>query len=181
MSCLGSDFDPIVASLSTRIPPPYSMELLSHLLTFEARLNHQISSSLPTPEITTYTVAITPNPSNKGRGNGNRGRGSGRGGRFGGRGSSGGRGNGGRFFNGAARGSLFNGGCGGFTGGGRASSNPIICQVCGKSRHGALVCYHRFNQSYQESPPSSIAANYSSISAFDSHMWYPDTGATHII
>lgn len=66
---LWSDFDPIVESLSTRLPSSSSIELLNHLLTFETRMNQQASSSPSTPEITANTVTVqTPSLNRGGRG-----------------------------------------------------------------------------------------------------------------
>lgn len=58
------------------------------------------------------------------------------------------------------------------------------CQVCGKTGHTALTCWHRFDQEFtsdsssshtNQSPISAMAAT--SCTAFDP-QWYPDSGAT---
>ncbi|KAB1213363.1 Retrovirus-related Pol polyprotein from transposon TNT 1-94 [Morella rubra] len=148
---LGTEFDSLVTSVTTRLDPPSSEELYSHLITHEARLNHQAVSLLST-EITA-NISSKSQPSHfRGGGPGkNRGRGDFRGK---------GRGRGGsppQFF----------------------TEERLICQVCYKTGHTALHCYNRFNQSFQAPPPPSFTAHYSSVPAVCDSSWYPDSAATN--
>ncbi|CAH9069377.1 unnamed protein product [Cuscuta europaea] len=43
--------------------------------------------------------------------------------------------------------------------GGRSGRNSIICQVCGKSGHHALICYHRYNPAYTNPNPNPSSQN----------------------
>ncbi|KAA8533788.1 hypothetical protein F0562_031305 [Nyssa sinensis] len=59
----------------------------------------------------------------------------------------------------------------------QSSSRPL-CQVCGKTGHTAIQCYHRFDQAYQGAPPPMVAYVTAQQSPPDAN-WYPDTGSTH--
>ncbi|CAH9083274.1 unnamed protein product, partial [Cuscuta epithymum] len=54
-------------------------------------------------------------------------------------------------FRGRGRGGSFRG-----RGGRSGGRSSVVCQVCGKSNHTALVCYHRFNPTYTASVPSAL-------------------------
>lgn len=58
-------------------------------------------------------------------------------------------------------------------------SNRPMCQVCHKMGHTALDCHHRFNHSYQSSPPQSFSANNTTYSPSPSNpnCWFPNTAA----
>ena len=56
---LGTEFDSLVTSVTTQFDPPTSEELFSHLLTHEARLNHQQTNSLSTIDISANVLAKT--------------------------------------------------------------------------------------------------------------------------
>ncbi|KAG7990343.1 hypothetical protein I3843_02G021800 [Carya illinoinensis] len=63
--------------------------------------------------------------------------------------------------------------------GGPSSSNSRpSCQVCGKTGHTAIQCYHRFDQAYQGNPPN-MAAYLTSQQPTQDLSWYPDTGSTN--
>ncbi|KAJ9545242.1 hypothetical protein OSB04_024949 [Centaurea solstitialis] len=170
---LGPDFDPIVASLTTRSDSLPPTEILSHLLTFEARLL-QHTPSIPSSELTANMV--TRNLSSL-RGNRSYGNQSSRG----------------RFFNRRGSNPIFSNGRNSFTSSPRSSQpngQRSICQVCSKPGHTALTCWHRFNQAFQASPPTSFKseANFSTASVqhplpeahySSNNPWYPDTGANH--
>ncbi|KAJ0984996.1 hypothetical protein J5N97_003352 [Dioscorea zingiberensis] len=117
---LGSEYDPLVTSVTTRIDPITMGDLYAHLLSFELRLEHN-STSLQIAA----TNNVSRNPTNQGRGSSrnNRGRGRGRGGRF-------------------------PNGCGNPAQG--SNGPRSICQVCGKPGREALHCYHRFDHTYSE-------------------------------
>ncbi|RVW66115.1 hypothetical protein CK203_007505 [Vitis vinifera] len=59
-----------------------------------------------------------------------------------------------------------------------ASGNRPICQICGKTGHTALDCYHRFDYSYQDRhPPAELAAMVAeSNAAYEHQVWYADSG-----
>lgn len=64
------------------------------------------------------------------------------------------------------------------------NSNKLQCQVCGKSGHTALDCWHRFDQDYQSGvhqPQSSMAAMVARSYNTPDPNWYPDSGATNHI
>jgi hypothetical protein len=54
------------------------------------------------------------------------------------------------------------------------------CQICGKSNHQALDCYHRMDYSYQgRHPPSQLAAMVAQTNAeFENQDWFADIGAS---
>uniref|UniRef100_A0A2N9GJJ1 Retrovirus-related Pol polyprotein from transposon TNT 1-94-like beta-barrel domain-containing protein n=1 Tax=Fagus sylvatica TaxID=28930 RepID=A0A2N9GJJ1_FAGSY len=55
------------------------------------------------------------------------------------------------------------------------------CQICGKTSHVALDCYHRMDYAYQgKQPPSKLAAMAATSNAqhSDQTYWLSDTGAT---
>jgi hypothetical protein len=90
------------------------------------------------------------------------GRGNGKGGRGRGRGGNGGRGNGGR--NTPSKGQ-------------NSSNSAGACQICGRSNHDALQCWHRSDQTYQAENNLKQAALAANTHSGDAN-WYVDTGAT---
>ncbi|XP_020971692.1 uncharacterized protein LOC110268917 [Arachis ipaensis] len=76
------------------------------------------------------------------------------------------------------------------------SDSRPICQVCGRTGHTALLCFHRFNQQYQASssnakiptqskllpPPTTYhnpRAYMAAPSTFSDASWLPDTGTSN--
>ena len=57
------------------------------------------------------------------------------------------------------------------------NKEEISCQICGKPRHSAINCWHRFNQGFQ---PEDTAQALAAMKFSDNHYeaWFPDTGAT---
>jgi hypothetical protein len=67
------------------------------------------------------------------------------------------------------------GGNRGGRGGGHGNCNKIPCQVCGKTGHGALQCYKRFDANYNGEDKYANAAT----TGYNMDIeWYTDTGAT---
>ncbi|KAB1216375.1 Retrovirus-related Pol polyprotein from transposon TNT 1-94 [Morella rubra] len=151
---LGTEYDSLVTSVTTRMDPSSSKELFSHLLTHEARLTHQ-ATSLNSTEITVNATTKASGPSFR----------SGRSGRNKGSFRGGSRGRGGRGWNGAGS-SYF-------------PEDRPACQVCFKPGHTTLQCYNRFNQAFQALPPPSMAAHYSSLPSHTDSSWYLDSAATN--
>lgn len=185
---LGSEYDPVMVSITSRIEPWSILDVQSLLLSFESRL--ESSKSTPLNSDGSQPSAHYANHNNTQRG-----------GHFGfqhtrGRGfqasNRGGRG-------GSNRG-VFNGG----RGRGRSPGNKPVCQVCFIPGHTADRCWHRFDQTFvakqqqqqnQQSPghykPSSnmvqVPSSQASTNAFNyaysdynsDHTWYPDSGATN--
>ncbi|KAJ8622019.1 hypothetical protein MRB53_030548 [Persea americana] len=68
----------------------------------------------------------------------------------------------------------------------RGRGNPIqpsnpkpCCQICNRTGHTALDCYHRMDYSYQgRHPPSQLAAMAASFNQNNDQQWYADSGAT---
>lgn len=63
---LVTEFDSLVTSVTTRFDPPSSKEIFSHLLTHEAQLNHQQTSSLSTTDNSANVFAKTTRNSYRG-------------------------------------------------------------------------------------------------------------------
>jgi len=166
LASLGSEFDPLVTSVTTRIDPISHDDIYGLLLAHEMRLEQQMA----TTDLSNATAHVTArNTSHSGQRdrsfNAARGRGfpNGRGYRStfpGGRGPSSGR---------RGRGQQFHG----------TSSSRPICQICNKLGHYASTCYQRFDQSSQTDSRSPLQAFYSSPSLPTDDSWYPDSGATH--
>jgi hypothetical protein len=162
---LSADFDPLVASLTTRLESISLEDLYAHLVIFEQQLewNNSVSDLINS----SVHVAQRQIPMH---------------------------GRGGRASNGPSNGS-FHGCGRGRGRGGRAlsshqfgSSNRPMCQLCNKVGHTAARCYHRFDlqqgwsycckvQAYQVSFPSAafLTINQSSLDM----NWYRDTASTH--
>ncbi|KAF5469302.1 hypothetical protein F2P56_013386, partial [Juglans regia] len=154
---LGTEYESLITSLTTRPDPISIHQLYSFLLNHESRLAHQSTSLLSG---TTFVANITSAPRPPANSSAPRGRGNFRGGR---RGRNG-----------------FRGAFSGPRGPAPTSSRPI-CQVCRKPGHYATTCYYRFDHSYQASPPPFFTANYTSLPSPppSNTTWFPDTAATH--
>lgn len=142
LAILGSYYESIVKSITTRPNPLSSSQIFSYLLNHESCLTHQTHSLLTASSISvnsTITQLLpTSSSSNWGRGHG--------------------------FYHGHGRGRgqappshplVFNPSS--------SSSHPTY-QVCHKTGHIALSCYHHFNHSYQVASPSSLQAHYTTFS-----------------
>ncbi|KAF5443557.1 hypothetical protein F2P56_036104 [Juglans regia] len=156
---LGPAYESFVTSVTTRAEPLTSHELYQLLLVQENRLSH-VSKILHEPSANFTSSRDT------------RGRAPFRGGRQG-------RGRGRHHSRGGRQVSQFSGNTH------QAPSGPRpTCQVCQKSGHVALQCYHRFDHSYQYDPPQSFSANYTTShnqTTNSDSTWYPDSAATHHI
>jgi hypothetical protein len=155
LTILGSDYDPLITSITTRIDPVSLEELYGHLLTHEQRLDHANSaadlavSNVNIAQKNNFPTGRPPRPfsapsrqhtvpSFSNRGSGCWGRGS------------------------------LN----------HYSSPRPTCQVCLKPGHTTAKCYHRFDHAYEVEPaPPSVY--YTAPSAPSDVSWYPDTGSTH--
>ncbi|KAF5452112.1 hypothetical protein F2P56_027145 [Juglans regia] len=152
---LGSDYESIVTSITTRPEPLSSHQIYSFLLNHESRLTHQHQSLTSGTNIAAYPTSFRPpsSASNSTRGRNQNHRGGRRG-----------RGRGGQFPNQFST---------------RSDTRPL-CQVCHKHGHTAISCYHRFNQSYQAPAPPSFTAHFTSMPPTPSPSpWFPDTAATN--
>jgi hypothetical protein len=57
-------------------------------------------------------------------------------------------------------------------------NNRLVCQICGKTRHTAIDCLHRFDYSYQGRFPQDLTAMVAETNAtFDHQIWYMDSCA----
>jgi hypothetical protein len=154
---LGSEYDPFVTSITTRLDPLSLDDIYGNLLAHEMRIEHNLSPTEVSPPMANISTRA---PMNRGRGYCGRGRTT-----YKGRGpSSSGRGRGNYFSQDPA-----------------APSRPI-CQLCGKIGHTAPRCYQRPDPALvAPSPPaySNAQAYYSSPSLPPEENWYPNTAATH--
>ena len=59
------------------------------------------------------------------------------------------------------------------------SGAHVPCQICGKTNHQALNCYHRMDYSYQRRHPSTqlLAMVAHTNAAFEDQKWFVDSGA----
>lgn len=157
LACLTYDFDPLVASLTTRLEPFSVEDLYAHLLTFEQRLERQNEA----PDLANFSVHVAQrhfsNPSKPMR-----------------------------QFNASASIPSGGHGCGKTRGGhsfslqssfSNSSSNKPTCQVCHQFGHTVAKCYHRFNHAYQvPTPPSAFFTRNNNSPNMN---WYPDTRSTN--
>ncbi|KAF5466950.1 hypothetical protein F2P56_016828, partial [Juglans regia] len=155
---LGSDYESLVTSLSTRPNPLSISQFYSYLMNHESRFSLQTNTLLSPTSLTANNTTIpnihTPNSfSHRGRGHISRGR----------RGCRG----------------------HGFSSGGNSSfprppnSRPM-CQLCNKPGHTAMTYYFQFDHSYQAPPPISFSANFTAMNPVpSSNSWFPDTAATN--
>jgi hypothetical protein len=62
------------------------------------------------------------------------------------------------------------------------NANRPLCQICGKSGHQALDCFHRMDFSYQgRHPPAQLAAMTAKTNPEGYQPWFADSGANHHI
>jgi Reverse transcriptase (RNA-dependent DNA polymerase)/gag-polypeptide of LTR copia-type/GAG-pre-integrase domain len=172
---LGSDFESFVTAISVRNPPPSITEFSSLLLIQEARILTTLRSTSSTAvHLTTATGNFEPNPSDTsvnyanfksqtGNYKGKQNQGRGRGG-----------------YRGRGRGRP-----------GNYTQESVICQICSRSGHSALDCYHRFDIRYigpssdssshiSNSPHQALVAEPNS-SQQNKQDYYIDSGAsTHV-
>ncbi|KAF7142376.1 hypothetical protein RHSIM_Rhsim05G0026100 [Rhododendron simsii] len=59
----------------------------------------------------------------------------------------------------------------------RGEDQEVVCQICNKTRHTAVDCWQRFNQTYQPNDAAQALAAMT-ISDGQDNAWFPDTGAT---
>jgi len=153
MAGLGSEFDPLVTSVTTHIDPISRDDIYGLLLAHEMRLEQQMATT-DLSNVASHVTARNPSHSGQRDCNFNAARGhgfpNGRGYRStfpGGRGTSSGQ---------RGRGQQFHG----------ASSSRPICQICNKLGHYASTCYQCFDQASQNESQSALKAFYSSQSTF---------------
>jgi hypothetical protein len=159
---LGSEFDPLVTSVTTRVDPISRDDIYGLLLTHEMRLEQQLANTNISNATAHVTTRNSGNSSQRDRSfNTVRGRG---------------------FPNGRGYRASFPGGRGqvsGRRGRGHAGSSWPLCQICNKLGHYATTCYQRFDQTSQNEAQSPLQAFYSSPSLPTDDSWYPDSEATH--
>ncbi|KAL5700957.1 hypothetical protein ACHQM5_026347 [Ranunculus cassubicifolius] len=149
---LDSSYDSIVASLTAGVSTMSMDDFYSHLLTFELRLEEQVSIAQPQPIANVAqknTQNYRPNNSNK------------------------------KFFRGSSS-KTPNQNNRGYHQRMSPSRSSIEgpCQLCGRNNHSVFNCYHRYDRSFYphvETPKAYIAAP----SSFTDSNWIPDSGATH--
>lgn len=150
---LGSEFEPLIASITARDDPVSLNSFYAYLLSAELRLEQQNSSG---------EIHPSANAAARGNDRGSNGARGGHGGQGGGHGGQGG-----------------GQGCGrGGRGRGNGRSN-LKCQVCNKFGHDALHCRNRFNHAFQPEDNRERSGNSANTGSYsvDPH-WYADTGAT---
>lgn len=166
---LGSKFNPFVTSVTTRVDPMSIKELYAHLMTHKMLLEHNSMAAeaiFPLANVATAMHKGSPrgnSPSNGSSRTAPHQRGS----NYHNRSQQ----NHGRFPRG--RGSQSS-----------HSSNRFpprsVYQICNKSVHTAIQCYHRFDHSFQhENSPNMQAFTTSACPPTSGYNWYPDTGATN--
>lgn len=131
---LGFNYESLVTSLTTRPEPLSSSQIYSYLLNHESRLAHQTKSLLSGTPLITNIATFKPTTSSFNRGHG--------------RNSRRGRG--------AARSSP--GPSSSFT-----PTSRLVCQICSKTGHTTLQCYHQLDQSYKTPTPPSLMAHYTAL------------------
>ncbi|KAA8515147.1 hypothetical protein F0562_018326 [Nyssa sinensis] len=152
---LGHEYDSFVSSIYARTDHVTLEEVYSLLIVIESRLNrHHLSTPAPLAEAN-VVQRQSQQSNNRGRG-GFRGRG--------------------------RHNNYRGGGAFSYTRSNTSNSSTVVCQVCEKPGHSARKCYHRFDLTYQDPPPSQnkqafVAANNGGWE----NDWLVDTGATHHI
>ena len=162
---LGSEYESVIVNLTSRSDSVSLEEVQFMLQNQEMRLDH-LSSSIGSADLQSPNVNLAFNSNYKKHNQGFN-RSGARGGRGSLRGS--GRGNGRVYTN-------------------HSAGNKPICQVCGKSGHTALRCYHRFDLSFQHSSEvvntvgdqskSANQVSFASPESVNDPAWYVDSGAT---
>ncbi|KAJ0962959.1 hypothetical protein J5N97_028081 [Dioscorea zingiberensis] len=149
---LGSDYDPLVTSVTTRTDTISLNDVYAHLMSYELRMEHH-NTSFQIPVTGSAANVATRNNNRGGSGSRSRGRGRGR--------------------STPNRGVFSSRGISNFP---RSNTRPV-CQICGKIGHDALRCYQRFDHSYQPED-THLAALATTPSYPIDPNWYTDTGAT---
>jgi hypothetical protein len=151
---LGSEYDPFVTSVTTRLDPLSLDKLYGHLFAHKMRIEHHLSSNeLTLP--TTHFLARAPMPCGRGyRGHGHN--------NYRGRGAP---------SSGYGRGTYLKQDL-------AVAPYRPICQLYGKIGHTAPRCYQHPDSALATPNPQ---AYYSSPSLPSEENWYPDTGTTHHI
>jgi hypothetical protein len=165
---LGSEFDPLVTSVTTRVDPISRDDIYGLLLAHEMRLKQQMATT-DISNAAAHVIARNPNHSGQSDHSFNVARGHG-------------------LPNGRGYRSPFPGGCCSSSSQhgrgqhfhGPSSSRPL-CQICNKLGHYASTCYQRFDQASQNESHSPLQAFYSSPNLPTDESWYPDSGATHYL
>uniref|UniRef100_A0A2N9FGM0 Reverse transcriptase Ty1/copia-type domain-containing protein n=1 Tax=Fagus sylvatica TaxID=28930 RepID=A0A2N9FGM0_FAGSY len=154
---LGPEYDSFVTSVQQRTEPITLDYLYGHLLTHETR--HEQSQAPVSLETASANFVSRGTFSRSGRGGRNQSS------------SSNGRGQ--------STSPSFRSNRG--RGRGRNSPNNArpVCQVCNRTSHVALHCYHRFDNSYYSEKSADMQAYFSTQQAPTDPNWYTDTGATN--
>ncbi|KAK1620189.1 hypothetical protein QYE76_025706 [Lolium multiflorum] len=163
LSGMGPEYEPLVASITSRDTPVTLNSFYAYLLSAEMRIEQQATLG----EIHPSANAADTRHRNGGHGGGHRG--------GDGRHNGGGQGDCGRRHGG--------------NGGGRGRGNPNggvrhggggprpTCQVCGKYFHDALRCRNRFNHAFQPDEPRLRNTNIAHANNTSNNNWYFDSGA----
>ncbi|XBJ16758.1 hypothetical protein VPH35_008318 [Triticum aestivum] len=163
---LDMEYNPVVSALAARVEPITVQDLYSQLLSFDARLTLLHGGDLRQSSVNSVSRGRGRGRGHQGQRGGGRGRGtsSGEGARSsGGSGSHGGGGynNSGGFNNNNGR---------------RPSSRPRPrCQLCKKSGHEVIDCWHRYDEDFVPSDRHVAAAM---REQGGDGVWYVDSGAT---
>ena len=160
---LGKDYEPIKTSIEGSMDSsqdPVFDDIIPRLTAFDDRLQSYNKNTGVTPHLAFHTT--------RGRPFFNRNRGRGRGGRD--------------FFSTRGRGfpqHISSSSSSRSSVSSDGDSRPV-CQICGKTGHMAMKCWHRFDNSYQldEMHNALAALRISEITDGAGHEWFPDTGAS---
>jgi hypothetical protein len=151
---LGSEYDPFVTSVTTRVDPLSIDELYGHLA-HEMRIEQQLPSIVlaqPSANISSRSPMSSRGSSSS----------------YSGR----------HYYHGLGSSSI-NRGRGSYFSNDTASSSRPTCQICGKLGHTALRCYQRQDSTSPYESQHSPQAYYSSSALPIEDNWYLDARATH--
>ncbi|XP_019100970.1 PREDICTED: uncharacterized protein LOC104789745 [Camelina sativa] len=167
MNGLGREYEPIKTTIETLVDSSPNLTLddvIPKLTGYDDRLVGYLSETavLVTPHVAFHVSQPTSEyyhqNNSRGRGNGNRyGRG---------RGSF------------STRGRGFHQQI--FSDGSQTTRSSVVCQICGKTGHHALKCWHRFDNGYQyEDVPRALAAmRITKVTDQQGADWLPDSGSS---